>query len=463
MISILFLKDKIMENKIRTKNFVKILGVVLFLSLFCTSGLMAKEKNTEREKPTGIVDKLIQVSQKEKLKGLKEKAEDAKNDAQAAKTVAEFKQKEIMLEIELAKEKLDEAKKEKQAIEIEKKEATGKELRNITKIAKLKQKEISAVETKIKLLEKKLLQAKNKTEQSIDQWELTKSKLAIIDTEIKRRLYKKLLHTVMIVLIGYVAMFVLVRIVNRKIDDLKMKHLTRRNVVYIVNILIIISIVFLWVKNISSITIFLSLITAGMVLVMQEPILAIAGWVYILVRKPFEVGDRVEIGQVKGDVIDIRMLQTSLLEIGNWIGADQSTGRIVNVPNSAIFKKESFNYSHGFEFIWNEIEIMVTFESDWKQAEKIMINHGQQQADGMAELVKNKITKMTSRYMIYYDKLSPIVYVDIKESGVRLTLRYLTDARKRRTTHDALCRMILNDFATESKINFAYTTYRIVK
>ena len=397
------------------------------------------------------------------MEGLQEKDKDAKNDAQAAKTVAEFKQKEITLEIELAKEKLDQAKKEKKLLEIEKIDATGKELKELTKKAKLKEKEVSVLEKQIKLLEEKLLQAKNVTDVSTDKWELAKSKLAIIDREIKRRVSKKLLHTAAIILIGYAAMFVLVRIVNRKIDDLKLKHLTRRNVVYIVNVLILISVIFLWVKNISSITIFLSLISAGVVLVLQEPILAVAGWIYILVRRPFEVGDRVEIGQVKGDVIDIRMLQTSLLEIGNWIGADQSTGRIVNVPNSAIFKKESFNYSHGFEFIWNEIEIMVTFESDWKQAEKIMIKHGQQQADGMAALVKSKIREMTSRYMIYYDKLSPIVYVDIQESGVRLTLRYLTDVRKRRTTQDALTRMILGDFAKESEIRFAYPTYRIVR
>jgi len=152
-----------------------------------------------------------------------------------------------------------------------------------------------------------------------------------------------------------------------------------------------------------------------------------------------------------------------LLEIGNWVETDQSTGRIVNVPNSAVFKKENYNYSRGFEFIWNEIKILVTFESDWKRAEEIMLNHGQTQADGMEDVVKNKIRKMTSRYMIRYEKLTPIVYIDIKDSGVQLTLRYLTESRKRRTTSDLLCRAILDDFEREGKVNYAYPTYRIVK
>ena len=92
-----------------------------------------------------------------------------------------------------------------------------------------------------------------------------------------------------------------------------------------------------------------------------------------------------------------------------------------------------------------------------------MLNHGQTQADGMGDVVKDKIRKMTSRYMIRYEKLTPIVYVEIKDSGVQLTIRYLTEARKRRTTQDMLSRMILSDFEKEDKVSFAYPTYRIVK
>ena len=196
---------------------------------------------------------------------------------------------------------------------------------------------------------------------------------------------------------------------------------------------------------------------------MQEVILSIAGWILILIRRPFEVGDRIEFGGINGDVIDIRIFQTSLLEIGNWVEADQSTGRIVNIPNSSIFKQENYNYSRGFEFIWNEIKILVTFESDWKRAKEIILSHAEKEAEGMEEVVQKKIKAMTKQYMIYFKKLTPIVYVDIKDSGVELTLRYLTDARKRRSTQDVLCQAILDDFEKEEKVNFAYPTYRIVK
>jgi small-conductance mechanosensitive channel len=168
-------------------------------------------------------------------------------------------------------------------------------------------------------------------------------------------------------------------------------------------------------------------------------------------------------GGVKGDVIDIRLFQTSLLEIGNWVDSDQSTGRIVHIPNSAIFKKEIYNYNRGFEFIWNEIKLLVTFESDWKRAEEIMLDRARALGGGMEEVVKKKIAAMTRRYMIHYDKLTPIVYVAIRESGVEVTLRYLTEAKQRRSTHDSLCRGILDDIAKEGRVQLAYPTYRIVK
>jgi len=273
----------------------------------------------------------------------------------------------------------------------------------------------------------------------------------------------KLLQTGLVAVIGYVLIFILVWIINKQVKNLKARHVLRKNVVYIVSILMILAIAFLWMQNLNSLTIFISVIGAGLALALQEVILCVAGWFLILARRPFEVGDRIELGGVKGDIIDIRIFHTSLLEIGNWVHGDQSTGRIVNVPNSAVFKKENYNYSRGFEFIWNEISVLVTFESDWKKAEKIMLSHADKDAKEMEGVMKRKIDAMAKHYMIYYEKLTPIIYTNIKESGVELTLRYLTEARRRRATHDALSRDILSDFAKEESVNFAYPTYRIVK
>ncbi|MBN1493757.1 MAG: mechanosensitive ion channel family protein [Candidatus Omnitrophica bacterium] len=277
------------------------------------------------------------------------------------------------------------------------------------------------------------------------------------------RYYKKIVQTGFMITFGYLLMFLLVSTVNRQVKDLRLKHVVRKNIIYVLNVLILLYIFFIWIQNINSLTIFLSVISAGIALALQEALLCIAGWFLIISRRPFEVGDRIEMNGVKGDVIDIRFFQTSLLEIGNWVDADQSTGRIAQVPNSAVFKKEVYNYNRGFEYIWNEIPVLVTFESDWKRAKEIILQHAQKEAETKETMFKRRISQMTKSYMIHFEKLSPIVYVSIKDSGVLLTLRYLTEAKKRRSTEDDLCQAILNDFEREERVNFAYPTYRIVK
>lgn len=279
----------------------------------------------------------------------------------------------------------------------------------------------------------------------------------------KKIFYSRLFNTGFILLIGYLLIFFLISVINRKINDIKVKHVMRKNVTYSVNFLIILTIIFLWLQNLNSFTIVFSVIGAGVVLALQEAILCLAGWFLLFVRKPFDVGDRIEFGGVKGDVIDIRLFQVSLLEIGNWVEADQSTGRIVNIPNSAVFKKECYNYTSWFEFIWNEIKILVTFESDWKVAEEIILKYANEYSKGIENKVRNEISLMSSKYMIHYENFKPIVYIKIKDSGVELSLRYLIEAKERRISEDDLSRKILNDFEKECKVNFAYKTYRIIK
>jgi len=274
---------------------------------------------------------------------------------------------------------------------------------------------------------------------------------------------QKVLETIFVIIGAYGLLVTLTRFINARVRDIKARHVIRKNSIYVISLILFLVIFFIWIQDINSITIFLGVAGAGVTLALQEVILCVAGWLLILIRRPFEVGDRIEINGVKGDIIDIRLFQVSLLEIGNWVKADQSTGRIVNIPNSFVFKHPNYNYSRGFEFIWNELPVLVTFESDWQKARTIMLRHAENMAEGLEEKVRRKLEVMRNRYMIYYGKLTPIVYVDIKDSGVELTLRYLTEAKRRRSTQDELCRNILEDFAREPDVNFAYPTWRVVK
>ncbi len=143
--------------------------------------------------------------------------------------------------------------------------------------------------------------------------------------------------------------------------------------------------------------------------------------------------------------------------------ADQSTGRIIHTPNGKVFTEPIFNYTRGFEYIWNEIKIVVTFESNWKKAKKIILDIGSEDYMELSKKVRAKIDTMTKRYMIHYEKLTPIVWTNIVDFGVELTLRYLTEARTRRSTQDAICQDVLDKFNKEKDIDFAYPTYRIYR
>ncbi len=141
--------------------------------------------------------------------------------------------------------------------------------------------------------------------------------------------------------------------------------------------------------------------------------------------------------------------------------ADQSAGRIIHIPNGIIFTQKQANYTQGFEFIWNEIPTLLTFESDWKKAKEILERVVKEHTLHFSERAANQIRETATKYMIFYKNLTPIVYTTVKDSGVLLTMRYLCHAKKRRATDQAIWENILNEFAKCDDIDFAYPTQRI--
>ncbi|MCA9987636.1 MAG: mechanosensitive ion channel, partial [Anaerolineales bacterium] len=119
----------------------------------------------------------------------------------------------------------------------------------------------------------------------------------------------------------------------------------------------------LWLTATAGAATYLGLITAGLTIALQDPLTNLVGWMFLVWRRPFTVGDRVQVGQQAGDVIDIRFFQFTLMEIREWVDADQSTGRILHLPNRRVFSESIANFTRGFAYIWNELAVEVTFES----------------------------------------------------------------------------------------------------
>jgi small-conductance mechanosensitive channel len=251
------------------------------------------------------------------------------------------------------------------------------------------------------------------------------------------------------------------RSINNRIDDARQLYYWRKTLSTIAIITGAVLLGFLWLPSVQSWGTFFGLVSAGIVIALQQPITNLAGWLFIVWRRPFEAGDRIQIGDRRGDVIDVRMFQFSLLEIGEWVDADQSTGRILHIPNAHIFSRSMANYSAGFKYIWNEIPVLITFDSNWEKGKGILQDIAQQRAEHLSSFAQQEVRRAARRFMIYYPTLTPIVYTSVRDSGVLLTIRYLSEPRRRRTTAQEIWEDILRRFAEHPDLEFAYPSQHI--
>lgn len=270
----------------------------------------------------------------------------------------------------------------------------------------------------------------------------------------------KILSTLIAVILLMAIRKIILNIAFKRIEDVKIRYKWRKTSTYLLSFIGFLILVKIWFQGFGSLATFFGLLSAGIAIALKDPIVNLVAWAFILIRKPFETGDRIQIGDVSGDVIDIRIFQFTIMEIGNWVDADQSTGRIIHVPNGKIFTDFQANYSTGFNYIWNEIGVLLTFESDWEKAKKILTDIVNKHAENLTDDVQKKIKETSRRFMIFYSVLTPIVYTSVKDSGVMLTMRYLCDVRKRRTSAATIWEEVLIEFAKHDNIDFAYPTTR---
>src|SRR5437660_5231484 len=160
----------------------------------------------------------------------------------------------------------------------------------------------------------------------------------------------------------------------RRTHDARLRYRWQKVTTYITSPIGLLLIGRIWYEGFQSVATFFGLVSAGIAIALKDIFLNVAGWAFIMWRRPFLVGDRIQIGTHAGDVIDVRLFQFTLNEIGNWVDADQSTGRIVHIPNGKILTEVIANYGEGFQYIWNELPVVVTFESDWEKAKKLLLD-----------------------------------------------------------------------------------------
>ena len=268
---------------------------------------------------------------------------------------------------------------------------------------------------------------------------------------------------ILLTLIFFLPLLIIRKIILKRIptlvEELNRRYLAVRTVNYATGVVSFVVILTLWLEGGKSFATYIGIISAGLAVALQAPISNMAGWIYISVKKPFVIGDRIELGQMTGDVVDFGLFNFSLLEVGNWCDG-QSTGRITHVPNGMVFTTSIQNFTAGFSFIWNEVDVTLSFESNWEKAKELLTEVVNTHSQISVKDAESQVRMATQKYMINWRFFTPIVWTAVASNGVVLTMRYLCDPRRKRGSENTIWEAVLREFAGHDDIAFAYPTTR---
>ncbi|GHA55234.1 mechanosensitive ion channel family protein [Pontibacter akesuensis] len=275
--------------------------------------------------------------------------------------------------------------------------------------------------------------------------------------------YRQVLYSFVVVGVLWLLSRLLLYLVTKQNSDLRKQYEWRKITNYVATGLSLLLLSYIWFDGFASIATFLGLLSAGLVLALREPLLNMAGWAYLIWKRPFHVGDRIQVGEHIGDVIDIRLFQFTLNEVRGWVEADQASGRVVNIPNLKVFTEAQANYNYGFPFIWQEIPVRITFESNWQKAKSILRDIMQRHAEQLTEAARQQVKRQSQRHLIFYEDLQPRLYTKVQENGIELTMRYMSSVLRRRQSTHLIWEDVLTEFLASPDIQFAYPATRFYR
>lgn len=281
-----------------------------------------------------------------------------------------------------------------------------------------------------------------------------------------------LLHPTTTALIKYIVWVIFIlgliqflrRLIRRNFPNTQTKYKSQKGVEVLGYIFIILLTITYFTGNIKDFALAIGLLTAGITITLQELILSIAGSVYIFFVKVYKPGDRIEINGIKGDVIDIDSIYTTMMEIGEWVSSDNYSGRIVKLSNAFVFRGPVYNYSKDFPFIWDEFNLPIRYGSDIELAKKIIIRVA---SECLSEYVNNSITQwktVVDKYYIEDAQVDPTLALTMTDNWIQFNLRYIVDYKKRRFTKNLLNELISQEIEnTNGKVVLASTTIEIIR
>jgi small-conductance mechanosensitive channel len=268
--------------------------------------------------------------------------------------------------------------------------------------------------------------------------------------------------TMLTLFVIYLVFEILVpKLFSSRISDQKTRY-TLNKIFYILSIVLFIAItISIWVEDPTSLLVTYSIIGAGIAFALQDVFKNFVGGMYIMATSLMKVGDRIEIDDNYGDVMDIGIMSTTVMEIKGWVQGDQASGRLLSIPNGFVLSKVAINYTRDHSFIWDEFLIPITYESDWRTAISIVMEILKKETESLTQTAQDEIDRLGERFYLPRKETEPAVYITMTDNWIALEARYVTDARNRRMMKNRLSRLILEAFEAEENIVIASETSRV--
>lgn len=252
------------------------------------------------------------------------------------------------------------------------------------------------------------------------------------------------------------------RTLSGKLSDNTTRYRTRKLVDFGSYVLVALFFATVFSDQLGGVTVAFGVAGAGIAFALQEVIASVAGWLAITFGNFYKIGDRVMLGGIRGDVIDIGVLRTTVFQVGDWVAGDLYNGRVVRVANSFVFKEPVYNYSADFPFLWDELTVPVRHGSDRAQTQALLQTVAEEVTGAYATTVQDTWDQMTRDYVIENARVQPMVTMTADENWLTYTVRYVTEFKKRRTTKDQLFRRILDEIdASNGAIGIASAAQEI--
>ncbi len=292
-----------------------------------------------------------------------------------------------------------------------------------------------------------------------------------INAENGQKLFLTVIFIVGILLFG-ILLRAFVGLILRGAQFERVRFWTKQGISVVTAVLMILIVASIWFNDPTRLATAAGLVTAGLAFALQKVVSSIAGYIVILRGRNFTVGDRISMGGVRGDVIGLGFIQTTIMEMGQppsvqsadpamWVKSRQFTGRIVTVANNKIFDEPIFNYTRDFPFIWEEIAIPITYETDRRKTEEIMLAATKKHTLEINQMSQESVQKLENDYFVNVQDFEPKVYYRITDNWLELTVRFIVGEHKIREVKNNISRDMLRDFDANN-IGIASATYDIV-